>query len=78
MISWNFWFFWLLNGLLNKKKKKIEIKIKDEINKKCEELEKCYNIKIVKMENNIENFEKDVEIFREKLVSINKELCKLK
>lgn len=78
MISWNFWFFWLLNGLLNKIKKKIEIKIKDEINKKCEELEKCYNIKIVKMENNIENFEKDVEIFREKLVSINKELCKLK
>lgn len=78
MISWNFWFFWLLNGLLNKIKKKIEIKIKDEINKKCEELEKCYNIKIVKMENNIENFEKDVEIFREKLVSINKELCELK
>lgn len=76
MISWNFWFFWLLNGLLNKKK--IEIKIKDEINKRCEELEKCYNIKIVKMENNIENFEKDVEIFREKLVSINKELCELK
>lgn len=30
------------------------------------------------MENNIENFEKDVEIFREKLVSINKELCELK
>lgn len=64
----------IVKRIVEQNNKKIETKIKDEINKRCEELEKCYNTKIVKMENNIENLEKDVETLREKLASTNKEL----
>ena len=42
------------------------------------DLEKYYNSKIEKLENNIEKLEQNVETLTEKLVSNNKEIWELK
>lgn len=73
-----FFVFFIVKKIIEQNNKEIENKIKEEINKRCLVLEKQYNVKIDNMKNDIEKLEQNVEIFIEKLVDLNKEVCELK
>lgn len=68
----------IVSKIIEQNNKEIENKIKEETKKRCMDLEKYYNSKIDKLENNIEKLEQNVETLTEKLVSNNKELREMK